>query len=81
VETVTLPLIGEFIASVVYLFCGLVAITLWQVNPFLAIVPLDFAIYYFLFAENLQDSCAGFFIGSCRLDRWLGKNEWYRLKL
>jgi hypothetical protein len=75
----TLPLIGEFIAGVVYLLCLLGAMGVWEINPFLSVIPLDIAIVYFLFAPNLQDSCMGFFVGSCRLDRWMGKHEWVRL--
>jgi hypothetical protein len=76
----TVPLIGEFIASIVYLTCGLIAMTLWSVNPFIAIIPIDAAIYYWLFAPNLQDSCCGFFVGSCRFDRWMGEHKWSRME-
>jgi hypothetical protein len=75
----TLPLIGEFIAGIVYFCCFIGAISAWEINPLLSIIPIDLAITYFLFAPNLQDSCFGYFIGSCRLDRWMGKHEWGRL--
>ena len=76
----TLPLIGEFVATMIYLICGTIAISLWALNPFLAIIPINAAIYYFLFAPNVQDSCVGYYVGSCRLDRWLGKNEWFLMR-
>jgi hypothetical protein len=77
----TLPFIGEFMAIIIYLVCGLSALAVWNTNPFLSIMPLDIAIYWYLFAPNLQDSCFGYYVGSCRFDRWMGENEWFRMEM
>ena len=75
----TVPFIGEAMALVFYIMFGGLATLAWSINPFLAIIPMDAAISYYLFVPNIQDSCFGYYVGSCRFDRWMGENKWFRM--